>query len=195
MIGKLKGLLTEVHGDEAFIETQGGVTYRVQFSAKLLEKIGLVGQEVSLYTYLDVKEDSLVLFGFDSYESFNVYSLVLSVDGVGPKTAYTIVSAYESAQIKDAIGRNDVLFFQEIKGIGKKTAQRIIVDLASKIGAEADLENMYVAEDKDAVDALISLGFKKQDVLRALQKIDPKLEMQEKLTEALQILTKKHDKN
>jgi Holliday junction resolvasome RuvABC DNA-binding subunit len=67
--------------------------------------------------------------------------------------------------------------------------------LASKIGAEADLENMYVAEDKDAVDALISLGFKKQDVLRALQKIDPKLEMQEKLTEALQILTKKHDKN
>ena len=195
MIGKLKGLLTEVHGDEAFIETQGGVTYRVQFSAKLLEKIGLVGQEVSLYTYLDVKEDSLVLFGFDSYESFNVYSLVLSVDGVGPKTAYTIVSAYESAQIKDAIGRNDVLFFQEIKGIGKKTAQRIIVDLASKIGAEADLESMYVTEDKDAVDALISLGFKKQDVLRALQKIDPKLEMQEKLTEALQILTKKHDKN
>jgi len=195
MIGKLKGLLTEVHGDEAFIETQGGVTYRVQFSAKLLEKIGLVGQEVSLYTYLDVKEDSLVLFGFDSYESFNVYSLVLSVDGVGPKTAYTIVSAYESAQIKDAIGRNDVLFFQEIKGIGKKTAQRIIVDLASKIGAEADLESMYVTEDKDAIDALISLGFKKQDVLRALQKIDPKLEMQEKLTEALQILTKKHDKN
>lgn len=195
MIGKLKGLLTEVHGDEAFIETQGGVTYRVQFSAKLLEKVGLVGQEVSLYTYLDVKEDSLVLFGFDSYESFNVYSLVLSVDGVGPKTAYTIVSAYESAQIKDAIGRNDVLFFQEIKGIGKKTAQRIIVDLASKIGAEADLESMYVTEDKDAVDALISLGFKKQDVLRVLQKIDPKLVMQEKLTVALQILTKKHDKN
>lgn len=193
MIGKLKGVLTEVHGDEAFIETKGGVTYRVQLSPKLREKIGSLQKEVSIYTYLDVKEDSLVLFGFDSYESFNIYSLVLSVDGVGPKTAYTIVSAYESSQIKDAIGRNDVLFFQEIKGIGKKTAQRLIVDLASKIGAEVDLESMYVTEDKDAVDALISLGFKKQDVLRALQKLEKNMPLQEKLTEALQLLTKKNE--
>ncbi len=193
MIGKLTGILSEIHGDEVFIDTKGGVTYCVQLSPKIRDKIGIENDEISIYTYLDVKEDSLVLFGFDNYESFNIYSLILSVDGVGPKTAYTIVSAYESSQIKDAIGRNDVLFFQEIKGIGKKTAQRIIVDLASKIGAEVDLESMYVTEDKDAVEALISLGFKKQEVLRVLQKIDKDIPLQEKLTDALQLLTKKHE--
>jgi Holliday junction DNA helicase RuvA len=152
-----------------------------------------VGSEVNLYTFLDVKEDSLVLFGFDSYESFEMYGLLLSVDGVGPKTAYTIISAYESSKILDAIKRNDVFFFQDVKGIGKKTAQRIIVDLASKIGAEADLDSMYVTEDKDAVEALVSLGFKKQDVLKALQKVDKGVPLEEKLKLALQHLTKKHD--
>jgi len=193
MIGKLKGIITEMHGDEAYIETPSGVTYRVQLSPRMNDSIGVHGTEISLYTYLDVKEDSLVLFGFDNYDNFQMYSMVLSVDGVGPKTAYTIIGAYNGNQIKDAIRRNDVLFFQEVKGIGKKTAQRIIVDLASKIGAEADLDSMYVAEDKDSVDALVSLGFKKHDVLKVLQALDKDLPLQEKLTQALQLLTKKHD--
>ncbi|KXK10907.1 MAG: Holliday junction ATP-dependent DNA helicase RuvA [Microgenomates bacterium OLB23] len=191
MIGKISGKLAEFHGEEGFIETQSGVTYRVILSPKIRESITAAGQDVSLYTYLDVKEDSLTLFGFDSYENFNTYSLLLSVDGVGPKTAYTIVGAYESQEIKNAIKRNDVFFFQEVKGIGKKTAQRIIVDLASKIGGEADLEHMYVTEDKDAVDALVSLGFKKQDVLRVLHKVDAAQPLEERLKIALGLLTKK----
>ena len=189
MIGNLSGIFSEMHGDEAFIETPGGVTYRVQLSPSVREKIGLLGGAVSLYTYLDVKEDSHVLFGFDSYESFNMFSMVLSVDGVGPKTAYMIVSAHDSLKIIDAIRRNDVLFFQEIKGIGKKTAQRIIVDLAGKIGGEANLDSMYINEDKDAVDALLSLGFKRQEVLKALHKVPQELPLEEKLKQALQMLT------
>lgn len=194
MIGKLTGTLSEMHGDEAFIETTGGVTYRVQLSPAFRAKTSGVGASISLYTYLDVKEDSLTLFGFDSHERFNMFSLVLSVDGVGPKTAYMIVSAYDADNIKEAIRKNDVLFFQNVKGIGRKTAQRIIVDLAGKIGAEADLGSMYVTEDKDAVEALMSLGFKRQDVLRSLQKVDGELPLEEKLKEALQILTDKRNR-
>ncbi len=192
MIGKLSGTLSESHGDEIFIETAGGVTYRVLMSLAMRAKIKEVDGRISIYTYLDVKEDSLVLFGFDSYENHNMFSLVLSVDGVGPKTAYMIVSAYDADRIRAAITQSDVLFFQNVKGIGKKTAQRIIVDLASKVGSEADLSQMYVQEDKDAVDALISLGFKRNEVLKALQTIDDKLPIEEKLKLALQGLTKKH---
>lgn len=191
MIGKIKGIVTEVHGDELFIETSGGVTYRVQSSPSLREHIVIGGADTSLYTYLDVKEDSLTLYGFESYEAFNTYSLLLSVDGVGPKTAYTIISAYDGARIRDAIKRNDVPFFQDVKGIGKKTAQRIIVDLASKIGADADLDNMHVVEDKDAIDALVSLGFKKSDVVKVLRTIDTQVPLEEKLRLGLQLLTKK----
>lgn len=187
MIGKIYGKITEVHGNEGFIDTASGVSYRLFLTPSLAHSSD---KEVTVYTYLNVREDELTLFGFETYELYKVFGYLIAVDGVGPKTAYTIVCTSTPDEIRKAAQGNDVAFFQKIKGIGKKTAQRILIDLSTRFGAEFDLEASEAEsqDDTDAVDALVSLGFKRKQAVDALKSVDPKASMEEKLKQALQSL-------
>lgn len=183
MIGKIKGKLTEIHGNEALIETKSDVSYKVFVGPNVYGKKGTV---VDLYTYLVVKEDELSLYGFSNYEEHILFTLLTSVDGVGPKIAFTIVHSSDYGAIQKAIREKDVQFFQKIKGIGKKTAQKILLELSTKMGAVFELSDVEESqEDRDTVDALVALGFKKEAVQKVLKEIDHKLPLEEKIKIAL----------
>ncbi len=188
MIGKLKGVISEIHGSEALIETSGGVFYWVFITPDMLGSF-MIGNSTELYIYHSIKEDEQKLFAFNSYEAFRMFSLLISVDGVGPKTGYTIVCTSAIGDIRKAILESDVVFFQKIKGIGKKTAQRILVDISSAMGTEFDLQASQELEvDKDALAALESLGFKTAEAHEVLSNIDKDLPLEAKVTAALQYL-------
>lgn len=188
MIGKLKGIISEIHSTEALIETSGGVFYWVFITPDMLGSF-VIGDTAELYTYHSIKEDEQKLFAFNSYEEFRMFSLLISVDGVGPKTGYTIVCTSGVGDIRRAILESDVVFFQKIKGIGKKTAQRILVDISGAMGTEFDLHASQEKEvDKDALAALESLGFKTSDAHEVLAGIDAGLPLEAKIKAALQYL-------
>ena len=185
MIGKLRGVIQEAFGQEALIETTGGVFYRVYVTPAILAK--QTNDPVEIYTYLNVREDELTLYGFETYDTYRVFTYLISVDGVGPKTGYTIIATSSPEDIRSAVTANDVAFFQKIKGIGKKTAQRILIDLSTVFGSEFDINaGEETADDVDALEALMALGFKRADAKKALDKIDSSLSLEERIKLALQ---------
>lgn len=190
MIGKIKGKISEIHESEALIETKGGVFYRVYITPDILGTNPK--EEIEVYTYLNVREDELTLYGFKTYQMYKMFTLFIGVDGVGPKVAYGIISSSDPSEIREAVASSDVAYFKKIKGVGKKTAQKILVDLSSKFGSEFDVSTLQESpEDKDAIDALASLGFKKEEARKALQEIDTNFSLQDKITAALRNLSHK----
>ncbi len=190
MIGKLKGVLHEILGDEILIETSGGVFYKTYVTPSILQKYTL-NDEVELYTYLNVREDELTLFAFESYDAHRIFNMLIGVDGVGPKMAYTIIKYAHLDGIRDAVSKSDVDYFQRIKGVGKKTAQRILVDLSGKLGEEFDMSALQEnPEDEDVVDALTTLGFKRTEALRELSLVDKHLNVEEKIKQVLKNIGK-----
>lgn len=184
MIGKITGKLLEVHGAQGLIDTPSGLAYRVWLTPGL---VGKVLETVSVYTHLHVREDDLTLFGFETHELYTLFTYFVAIDGVGPKTAFTIVSTTQPSEIRQAVTSSDVAYFQKIKGIGKKTAQRILIDLAGKFGSEFDLAASQESEnDEDVVRALMSLGFTSKDARRALEHVDPSSPLEIRITQALQ---------
>ncbi len=186
MIGKISGTLIELHGNEALIETASGVGYLVFVGPTFLEK---KGEKITLYTYLNVKEDELSLFGFLLYDEYTLFKMIKSVDGVGPKTAFSIVQSSQYADIRAAIVNKDVHFFERIKGIGKKTAQKILLELSGKLGSDFELSDVEeTKDDKDVVEALKALGYKVNQVREVLRDLEPTLSLEDKIRAALQKL-------
>lgn len=191
MIGKIKGILSEVEANQALIETPGGVFYEVYLSNAILSAIH-PGDNVEVYTYFHVREDLQILFGFQEKKEYHVFKLLLSVSGVGPKTAFTVISHGTADKLIQAATTNDVEYFSKIPGLGKKTALKILLELSQKLKAEFSLENLVVSEDdKTVIDALVSLGFKSSEAKQILTKIPKDLSIEDKITEVLK-LTSKH---
>lgn len=188
MIGKLKGILSEIDGNVGLIETSGGVFYRVFLTSSLLSRISPLSP-LEVYTYLQVRDDGLVLFSFETKVEYNFFTSLLSVSGVGPKTAYTVISFGKTEEVISAIKSNNIDFFSNIKGLGKKTAMKIILELSQKLKEEFSMEKMYISEDdKTVVDALISLGFKSNQVKSILSKLPKTASIEEKIKAALKII-------
>lgn len=191
MIGKIKGKLVETDGNIGLIETSGGVIYNVYLTPSILKSYD-VGKHIEVYTYLQVREDALTLYGFENKSKFQLFQMLLAVDGVGPKSGFNIVSFTDSESIFDAVHANNVNFFSSIPGVGKKTAQKILLELSSKIGKEFDLSSMNLSVDETTVvDALVSLGFKRSDCHGILSKLDKKLSVENKIMQAMKLMTKK----
>ena len=133
------------------------------------------GDEVRVYTYMAVSENDIALFGFETWEELDLFKLLITVSGVGPKTAAQILGLSKAEEVTRAIGEADVDFFKKIKGIGLKTAQRIIVDLKSKIGGlgELDLRQELPLLEDDVVLSLRQLGFERKEIERVV-KMTPK---------------------
>ena len=166
MIGYLSGKVLEVDANDVLIDVQG-VGY-------LVKTVGssqyAVDSSISLYIHTYVKEDQLSLFGFESKKALKFFQLLISVSGVGPKSAMGILSHGSADQIQQAVVQADVSFFTKVSGIGKKNGQRIIVDLKSKLGsvAELDLSEPVLGND-DVYDALVGMGFDPKKVEKTLQ--------------------------
>ena len=172
MIASLKGKIERVVGEYVEIDVSG-VGYLVHVGKKKY----IPGQEIKIYTYMAVSENDISLFGFEKWEDVDLFKMLISVSGVGPKTGAQILADTESDLVIKAIGNADVEFFQKIKGIGKKTAQRIIIDLKSKIGGlgELDLTKDDERADDDLTLSLKQLGFERKEIEKVVVKLPTEL--------------------
>jgi Holliday junction DNA helicase RuvA len=174
MIGRLNGRLIEKNPTDLLIEC-GGVGYEVKISLNTFSQLG--GDEaVQVYTKLIVREDAHILYGFANKEEREMFNHLVSVSGIGPNTAMIMLSSLVPDEIAQAILTEDVATIQKIKGIGTKTAQRVIIDLKSKVSKmELSSENIFTSNNRnrfDALNALVSLGFDKKSAEKVLDKID-----------------------
>jgi Holliday junction DNA helicase RuvA len=169
MIAKLEGILDSVE-DGFVILMVGGVGYKVSVSSFVLGK--LAGQErAALYTHTYVREDTLSLYGFLSMDELRMFELLISVSGVGPKAALSILSLADPVAIKTAILNHDASILTKVSGVGKKTAERVILDLQNKVGKIAEGVRTEAMADSEVLDALLALGYGAGEAREALQAI------------------------
>ncbi len=192
MIASLKGKIQQ-RDPEGIVLEVGGVGYRLTMSGRSLSFLGDATGEVFVYTYLHVREDVLSLFGFVEAEERDFFEILKGVSGVGPKVAVAVLSAYAPADLRRAVVNKDVALFQSISGIGKKTAERLVLELKDKVGeavAVAAVDgNSFSGGDSGgyylAREALISLGYNFTDAEAALAGADPGEDVEELVKGAL----------
>lgn len=175
MIGYLKGKILNLTADCALIET-GGVGYEVQLSGSAMQNIS-GRSEGEVYTYMQVREDGISLFGFSTLQEKDMFLKLITVSGVGPKMGVTVLSGMNAEELTTAIATADVKKLSSVKGLGKKTAERIILELREKISAgaitveksgESVITPRISAGDEDAEVALMSLGFTREESAKAV---------------------------
>ena len=185
MIGKIKGKLVEIDKNIGLIETSGGVFYQVFLPNSLTTSTSL-NSPIEIYTYLQVRDDALVLFGFGTKQQHDFFLLLLTVSGVGPKTAFTVISALKTEEIIQAVTSNEVDALTKVPGLGRKTAMKIILELSTKFKSGFDMKNMVLSDDDQTViSALVSLGYKSYDAKKIVSKLPKNLTVEEKIKEAL----------
>lgn len=185
MIAKIKGLVDEIVPDGVLIDVQG-IVYKVlatQYTCTTLKE----GHEVSLLTHLDIKETSHTLYGFLYSEEKTIFELLLQVNGVGPKSALSILNSSNPKTIVEGIGSRDAEYFKKLTGVGLKTAEKIIVALKDKV---EHIQTESNTDKQDAIEALISLGYSKKDARDAIIGLSQELSSNEIIKEALKILAK-----
>jgi Holliday junction DNA helicase RuvA len=184
MIARLAGTLA-VHRGESLVLDVNGVGYLVSATQSAVRKAER-GGKVAIETYLHVREDTLQLYGFADADERELFELLLSVNGVGPKVALAIVSGSPPAALRRAIALEDTARFQAIPGIGKKTAQRVVLELKEKLGsADAGATPLASKPHLVARDALVELGYSVVEAEEALAATDPGLPPEERVREAL----------
>lgn len=191
MIAQLNGRLIEKNPTSIILDC-GGVGYEVKIS---LYSYSLLGSEenLTIFTKLIVREDAQLLYGFMTKEEREMFNHLISVSGIGPNTAMIMLSSLQTGEIAQAIQTDDVRTIQGIKGIGAKTAQRVIIDLKDKmLKMEFSSENIATAGNTtrfEALSALVSLGFDKKSAEKALDKVkDQSSTVEQLIKEALKIL-------
>ncbi|PIS09618.1 Holliday junction branch migration protein RuvA [Candidatus Beckwithbacteria bacterium CG10_big_fil_rev_8_21_14_0_10_34_10] len=179
MIGFLKGIVSFIENDSIILNVKD-VGYHLFIPLYFLQDLK-VGDSKEFFVHTHVKENALDLYGFSTFSEKDIFTLLLSVGGIGPKLALTIVSYSNGPKnIIKAIKEAQVDFFESIKGIGKKAAQRIIVDLKSKLGGLKELE-FEGMEDVDLIEALKGLGFENKEIKKAVKGIKKDLPLEEKI--------------
>ena len=165
MIGSLRGIVTHIGLDYALLEV-GGIGYRVIAGPSLLGHLRK-GAEASVWTHHLVREDQQALFGFASVEELAFFELLMTVSGVGPRLALAITAAHPVTKLQLAIVTDDVDVFTSVSGVGRKTAQRVILELKEKVHAAGLAVGGGASADSDVVAALESLGYTASEARRA----------------------------
>jgi Holliday junction DNA helicase RuvA len=179
VISRLRGTVVARTGAGVVVDV-GGVGYLVAATPRVSAR---VGEETTVETHLHVRDDALQLFGFASADERELFELLLGVSGVGPKVALAIVSGSTPAEFRRAIARDDTARFEAIPGIGRKTAQRVVMELKEKIAISAGAE--MASGGSVARDALVELGWSVVDADRALAEVDESLPVEEQVRAAL----------
>ncbi len=191
MIGSLNGRLIEKYPTELLIEC-GGVGYEVKISLYTFSQLS-ENESIKIYTKLIVREDAHLLYGFYTKDEREMFNFLISVSGIGPNTALIMLSSLSPEEIANAIQTEDVTTIQKVKGIGAKTAQRVIIDLKGKVlkfSGDTEINNSKNNTNRfDALTALVSLGFDKKSAEKVLDRIDSGSETVEQLIKgALKLL-------
>lgn len=169
----------------------GGVGYKVFLSQYTLGKIAGSGS-VLLYTHTYVREDSLSLYGFLALDELEMFEMLISISGIGPKAGMSILSIAEPKTIRNAIANEDPSILTKVSGVGKKTAERVILELRSKIGQLPAHEKAETSSDSDALDALISMGYSVTESREALKQVPKEVaDVAKRVTAALKMLGRK----
>jgi len=190
LIAHLSGTIAEKFGAGSIVIDVRGVGYEVSVSAGDFEVVAL-GQDAKFYTYHHVREQAEELFGFSSLAAKKLFEMLITVQGVGPKAALAILSLGDAEQVRNAIAIADSAFVQKAAGVGKKTAERVVVDLSDKVGlpthyGRADTPVQVELNTSDeALEALMALGYTLADATKALENIDVNLPTAQRVTEAL----------
>ena len=189
----IKGNLVKLASDFAAVDC-GGVCYKLWVSGSTYSDLApLYGKEILLYTYLNVREDVMELYGFSTEEELGLFKLLIGVSGVGPKAAGAILTGLTVQSLTAAINAGDAKAISRAQGVGLKTAQKIILELSGKLAAvEGSNEAAPVggAVDGDALDALTVLGFRRDEATAALKGLPGTLPLEEKIGEALKRLNR-----
>ncbi|MDO8183643.1 MAG: Holliday junction branch migration protein RuvA [bacterium] len=191
MIGELQGQVSSL-GEREFILTVGGVGFKILASTATLAALTKAGPvPVRLLTHLAVREDALELYGFVDSSERDLFLLLISVSGIGPKSALAILSLAPVKILREAIASGQTDYLTRVSGIGKKSAGKIIVELKDKLLALGETEDSYLGGDADALDALISLGYNRREAREALQALPhEKRDVAERVKAALKLLGK-----
>ena len=188
MISSLSARIQDILSDSLIVEV-GGVGLQVYIPAPLKDRLS-IGDNTLLYTHLVVREDALTLYGFESKDARSIYRLLLGVNGVGPRLALAVLSTLSPDEIRGAVLQEREDVFNHVPGIGKKTAQKIIIHLQDKIPAEAGLAPISVLAEGDieVVAALSALGYSVVEAQSAIQSIpkDAPQDVETRLRLALQ---------
>jgi Holliday junction DNA helicase RuvA len=187
MISRLRGEVIEHDGARVVIDC-GGVGYGVLVVADEQQRLS-IGSKCDLYIAENIKEDTHDLFGFERKSRMELFRLLTSVNGVGPKAGMAILSVGTEPQVRAAVATGDTKLITAAKGVGKKVAERVIVDLKNKVGFDASSDATdflsEVPTSDEAVQALVSLGHSTQDSLILLKNVDPTLPTQDRVRAAL----------
>ena len=193
MIYNIKGILTYAEPTFAVVEC-GGVGFKCFISMTTLQQLPSPHKEVNLYTYLAIREDAMDLYGFYEEDELEAFKLLITVSGVGPKAAMAILSALPPERLSIAVSGGDVRAIQQANGVGKKTAERVVLELKDKMGgiggaaAAAVSEGLQAATSgkaSEAVEVLVSLGFERSDAALAVSQCDPSLSVDQMINAAL----------
>jgi Holliday junction DNA helicase RuvA len=191
MIATLKGEITEKKNDQVVLEC-GGVGYGLLVTFEDFGALELKSK-VKLYIYEHIRENAHDLFAFRSQETKKLFELLLSVNGVGPKMALSILSIANSSQVKQAIASGDTKFISQATGVGKRVAERVVVDLKDKVGlvASEDATGFLAipigSPNDEAMQGLVALGYSAQDAAEALKGVDDNLSTEERIKQALKV--------
>jgi Holliday junction DNA helicase RuvA len=189
MIAFLTGR-AQLLSDQLILHTASGAGYLVSPTPTLLRSL-TDNQEISLYIHSFIREDRFELYGFVSQNELSMFQLLLTVSGVGPKMALAILSVAGVPGITRAVAQGEVSFFSAAPRVGKKLAQKIIIELKSKLGSQVDLDlSPKSSNDRDVCDALLSLGYSEDKISSALNSLGEALETQDIAVSIKQILKK-----
>ena len=201
MLAYIKGTIEDKAKDYVVIETTG-LGYKVFMPETAMEKLGNIGDKVKVYTYYRVREDDISIFGFNTKEELRMFELLLSVSGIGAKTAIIMISIIEPSEFALAVIANDISKLVEVPGIGTKSAQRIVLELKDKLKKEEIIEKIEGKKTKDskenvqaieeAMSALQVLGYNKKEIEKVFEKIEKdNLTVEELIKHGLKELSKK----
>ena len=190
MIAHINGVVAEKFANSLIIDVNG-VGYEMTVPTPDFENVNL-GEEKKFFTYHAVRENAEELYGFSSLAAKKIFELLISVQGIGPKAGIAILSLAEAEEVRTAIANADAAFISKASGVGRKSAERVIVDLKDKVGIPSHYgatEAKFAAaetEPDEALDALIALGFPLKEASQALLKVDKSLPVEERIKLALQ---------
>lgn len=182
MYAYFKGIVQEMNDDQIVLEVNN-IGYNIFVPASVFDTIREIGQEVKIYTYTSVREDAFILFGFTAKEDLEMFKKLITVSGIGPKGALGILSTLTTDTIKFAVMAGDAKLIATAPGIGKKTAEKMIIELKDKLGVELPLVSMEKEiqakkeeainpAKQEAIDAMSALGFSATDASKAIGKIE-----------------------
>lgn len=192
MIAAIEGTLEHQGTNWAIIKV-GGVSLQIYLPASSLNQMGAIGERVQLYTYLHWKEDSISLYGFTSQQELDLFKMLISVDSIGPKAGLSMLSNMNPEQLALAIASGNIDILTQLPGIGKKTANRLVLELKSKLEKEWASISPYLTQDSaEIVTALTNLGYSAAEASKAIASLpqSPDITLENKIKLALQYLSR-----